>query len=210
MHLSDHEMADFCMTWYLRALRHHPGLLAAQARGQLSIFYTSKNPVYWLGRNLNLSALQYGRVAGLMALTSQFAPGNAAVQRYVETCKRLAGEGVAIPQAPRFVEWLRLLSNDYLDLLWIAVLCPLLLIFRGPRAHFLWLVAAVWLVYGYNFGNCLTIAVVHSMEVTRYVRIQLIYTVFAQCLCLYLVLELVVFGVRASIARMAPRGERAR
>jgi hypothetical protein len=63
-------------------------------------------------------------------------------------------------------------------------------------------VAAVWLVYSYNFGNCLTIAVVHSLEVTRYVRIQLIFTVFAQCLSLYLLLELAVFGIRAGIGRV--------
>lgn len=202
MHLSNREMADFCMTWYLRALSHHPGLLAAQAKAQLAIFYARKNPVYWLGRNLNLSALQYGRVAGLMALTSQFAPGNATIHRYIETCERLAGESVAIPQAPRFVEWLRMLSSHYLDLLWVALLCPLLLLSRRLRAHFLWAVAAVWLVYSYNFGNCLTIAVVHSLEVTRYVRIQLIFTVFAQCLSLYLLLELAVFGIRAGIGRV--------
>jgi len=52
------------------------------------------------------------------------------------------------------------------------------------------LVAALLLVYSYNFFNCLTIAVVHSLEVTRYVRVQLIFTIFAQCLSLYLLLEL--------------------
>ena len=62
---------------------------------------------------------------------------------------------------------------------------------------------ALWLVYSYNFGNSLTIAVVHSLEVTRYVRIQLIYTVFAQCLSIYLILEVAVFGVRLLIERRA-------
>ncbi len=52
-----------------------------------------------------------------------------------------------------------------------------------------WAVVALWFVYSYNFGNCLTIAVVHSLEVTRYVRIQLIYTVFAQCLSIYFLLR---------------------
>jgi hypothetical protein len=203
MHFDDRTMANFCMTWYLRALWHHPGLMAAQAKRQLALFYTAKNPVYWLGKSMNLSDVQYARVAPLMALTSQLAPGNSAVARYIASCNQLAGEAVAIPQANRFVEWLRLFSAHYLDLLWVALLSPLLLIFRPLRAHFLWLVVALWLAYSYNFGNCLTIAVVHSLEVTRYIRIQLIFTVFAQCLSLYLLLELAVFGIRAAVARFA-------
>jgi len=37
---------------------------------------------------------------------------------------------------------------------------------------------------------------VHSLDVVRYLRVQLIFTVFAECLSLWLLLELVVFGVR--------------
>ena len=96
-------------------------------------------------------------------------------------------------------------SGIYLDLLAVALLSPVLLGFRPLRAHFLWLVAALLLVYSYNFFNCLTIAVVHSLEVTRYVRVQLIFTIFAQCLTLYLLLELAAFGIRIAVARFLPR-----
>jgi hypothetical protein len=205
MHFSAREMGKFCMAWYLRALWYHPGEMAGKAKRQLAIFYTSKNPVYWLGKSMDLSNLEYARVARLMPLTSALGPGNPAVERYIASCNQLAGQGVAIPQARRFIEWLRLFSAHYLDLMWVALLSPLLLFFRPLRAHFLWLVVALWLAYSYNFGNCLTIAVVHSLEVTRYVRIQLIFTLFAQCLSLYLLLELAAFGLRAGIAKIATR-----
>ena len=199
MHFDAQAIADFCMTYSRRALWHHPAAVLEKTKRQLALFYTFKNPVYWLGKSMDLSGLQYSRVARLITLTSRLDPGNPAVDRYIETCNRLAGEAIAIPQARRFVEWLILFSAHYLDLLGVALLSPLLLFFRPLRAHFLWLVAALWLTYSYNFGNCLTIAIVHSLEVTRYVRIQLIFTVFAQCLSLYLLLELAVFAIRAVI-----------
>jgi hypothetical protein len=111
---------------------------------------------------------------------------------------------VAISQARRFIEWLQFFSAHYLDLLGVALLSPLLLLLRPLRAHFLWLVVALWLGYSYNFGNCLTIAVVHSLEVTRYIRIQLIFTLFSQCLSLCLLLELAVFAVRSAIPGPSP------
>jgi hypothetical protein len=205
MHFSAQAMADFCMTWYRRAFWHHPGAMAAKIKGQLALFYTGKNPAYWLGKSMDLSDIQYARVARLMPLTSQLGPGNPAVERYIATCNQLAGEGIAIPQARRFIEWLAFFSEHYLDLLGVALLSPILLLFRPLRAHFLWLVVALWLAYSYNFGNSLTVAVVHSLEVTRYVRIQLIFTVFAQCLSLYLLLELAVFGIRAGIGGFGPQ-----
>jgi hypothetical protein len=205
MHFSNQEMGNFCMTYYLRALRNHPGTMVKKVERQLGLFYTAKNPAYWLGRNMNLSGLQYARVARLMNLTSQLGPGNAAVARYIETCNRLAGEDIGIPQARRFVEWLRSFSALYLDLLAVALASPLLLLFRPLRIHFLWFVAALWLAFGYGFGNCLTIAVAHSLEVTRYVRSQLIFTAFAECLSIYLLLEIAAFAIRAILARVAPQ-----
>jgi hypothetical protein len=205
MHFTTQAMADFCMTYYLRALRHHPGAMAAKVKRQLALFYTHKNPVYWQGRSMNLSTVQYARVARVIQLTSQLGPGNKAVARYIDACNQLAHKGIAIVQRGSLLRWLHPFSVHYLDLLRVALLSPLLLFFRPLRAHFLWLIAALWLTYSYNFGNCLTIAIVHSLEVTRYVRIQLIFTVFAQCLSLFLLLELAAFGLRASIARAPSR-----
>jgi hypothetical protein len=62
-------------------------------------------------------------------------------------------------------------------------------------------VAGLWLAYSYNFGSCLTIAIVHSLELTRYTRIQLIYTVFAQCASIYFLLETITYGVRLLVTR---------
>ena len=67
------------------------------------------------------------------------------------------------------------------------------------RPHFLWLVVAVLEAYGYGIGNSLTIAVVHTLEVYRYVYAQLIFALFAQSLGSYLLLEWIAFRVRAGL-----------
>jgi hypothetical protein len=207
MHLSPEQFGHFCMTLYLRALLHHPGGMVAQAKGQLALFYAKKNPAYWFGRSLDISTVQYARVGHLMAFADQLGAGSPAVTRYIDAATRLAGEAVAIPQATRLIEWIRYFSTRYLDFLKIALVYSVVLLVIPPfRRHFLWLIVALGLVYCYNFGNSLTIAFVHSMEVNRYVRIQLIFTIFAQCLTLGLLVEAGVFILRLGFSKfLLPR-----
>ena len=209
MHFTPAEMGHFCMTYYLRTLRHHPRWIAAKVSKQMALFYVEKNPVYWMGRSMGVSDI-YANTAGLMGFAQALGPWEPAVGRYVTESDQLAGEDVQIPQERRFVEWLRFFAGHYLDLLAVAILSPVLLIFRPLRAHFAWLVAAIWLSYSYNTFNSLTTAVVHTLELTRYIRIQLIYTVFSQCLSIYLLFEILGLGVRALARRMGLAKERER
>ena len=204
MHLTAQQFGHFCMTWYLRAFLHHPGAMVVHAQGQLALFYAPKNPSYWLGKSMDLSTVQYARAPHLMAFATSLGAVSPAVTRYIEACTRLAGEGIAIPQSKRLIAWIRYFSTRYNDLLWITLACPLLLIFPPLRRHFFWLIVALWLAYSYNFGNSLTIAFVHSMEVNRYVRVQLIFTIFSQCLTLGVLLELAAFAIREGISRFRP------
>jgi hypothetical protein len=205
MHLSASEMGHFCMTWYLRTLIHNPAGMAAKIKRELSVFYQKRNPAFYLGREIKVSVPQYGRVARLMASVAPLGPGNPAVERYIAESNRLAGEKIGIRQRPRLIEWARWFSLHYLNFLAVALLSPTLLLFRPLRPHFLWLIAALWLSYSYNFGTSLTIAMIHSMELNRYVRNQLIFTIFAECLSLGFLLELAAFALRAGAARFLSR-----
>jgi hypothetical protein len=168
----------------------------------MRLFYCAKNPAYRLGQSLDVTD-EYARTPDIISKRAQIGAGYAPLGRYFDECNALASSGAAMEQVKRFTEWTRLLSAHYMDLLLLALVSPLVLISCSFRHHLLWAVAALWLVYSYNFGNCLTIAVVHSLEVTRYVRIQLIYTVFAQCLSIYFLLETVTYGGRVLVAGRA-------
>jgi hypothetical protein len=186
--------------YYLRAVRRQPSAMLHKVLGQMRLFYCAKNPAYRLGQSLDVTD-EYARTPDLIAKKAQLGAGYGPLAPYFQECNQLASEGAAMEQVKRFTEWTRLLSGHYMDLLLVALVSPLILICCPFRRHLLWAVAALWLVYSYNFGNCLTIAVVHSLEVTRYVRIQLIYTVFAQCFSIYFVLEAITYGVRLLIEK---------
>ena len=58
------------------------------------------------------------------------------------------------------------------------------------RRHLGWLAALVVFAYSYNMASCLEVAVVHSLELGRYVTVQLFFTILAQFLALWFILEL--------------------
>ena len=197
-------LAKFYYYYYRRTALRQPSAMLRKVAGQMRLFYCAKVPAYRLGQMLDVSD-EYGRTPELITEKIPFAIKYPPLPPYFAECTRLAAQGAAFEQVKRFTEWTRLLSAHYLDLLLVALVSPVILFWRALRSHFLWLVAGLWLAYSYNFGNCLTIAIVHSLEVTRYVRIQLIYTVFAQCLSLYFLLEAITYCARLLLARPLAR-----
>jgi len=197
-HLSREEMANFCMTYYKRALMHHPGAMAMKVLRQLVIVYQFKCPIYWVGPATNLSGDHYGRVAELIQHCASHGPNVPMLLRYVDNCKQLARENVQMVQSDAFTDWLHFLAPQYL-LFFILAIASTVFVRREAQAHCFWLMAAVMLSYSCGLGNCLTVAIVHTLEVTRYVHIQLIYAVFAQSLGFYLLLELAAVRIRAGL-----------
>ena len=199
-HLSKKQMAAFCMTYYKRALIHHPGAMAVKVLRQLVLVYQFKCPIYWVGHTIDLSTEYYSRVAQLIGHSARHGPGLEMLSRYVQSCAQLAPKHIVLVQSNRFLDWLHFLAPQYLLFLIFAVVSPVFLLRNAQmRPHFLWLVVAVLEAYGYGIGNSLTIAVVHTLEVYRYVYAQLIFALFAQSLGSYLLLEWIAFRVRAGL-----------
>lgn len=194
------ELVKFYDYYYLRTVRRQPAAILKKITGQLRLFYCDKVPAYRLGQTMDLTD-EYDRVEDLITKRARIGAGYAPLTPWFQECGALADDGAAFTQVKRLTEWTRLFSAHYLDLLLVALISPLVLFSCAFRGHLSWAVAALLLAYSYNFGNCLTIAIVHSLEVTRYVRIQLIFTIFAQCLSIYFVLEAITYGARLLIAR---------
>jgi hypothetical protein len=190
----------FYLFYYRRTALKQPSAMLHKIIQQMGIFYTAKNPVYRLAQTLDISD-EYAATPDLITKSIPFGVSYPPLAPYFQECQSLGSSGIELEQVKRFSERTRVLSIHYLDLLVVALVSPLLLIFSPLRRHLLWLVVALWLAYSYNFGNCLTIAVVHSLELTRYIRIQLIYTVFAQCAAIYFLIETIAYGVRLVLGR---------
>jgi hypothetical protein len=198
------QLAAFYQYEYRRAALQQPSATLRKITGQMRLFYCSKVPAYRLGQTMDV-ADDYARTPDLIARKIPIGGKYPPLTAYYHECTNLAAKGATIEQPRRLTEWTRFLSAHYPDLLVVALLSPLLLIFQPLRGHLFWAVVSLWLVYSYNFGNCLTIAIVHSLEVIRYVRIQLIFTVFAQCLSIYFLLEAIIYSVRLLLGRRVSR-----
>ena len=191
---------QFYLYYYRRAAVQQPLAMLRKVIGQMRIFYCSKVPVYRLAQTLDLTD-EYALSPGLITKGIPYGMTYPPLVPYFQECANLGNTGAAILQIKRLTEWTRLFSAHYLDLLLVALISPLVLICCPFRRHLLWAVAGLWLAYSYNFGSCLTIAIVHSLELTRYTRVQLIYTVFAQCAAIYFLLETITYGVRLLVTR---------
>jgi tryptophan-rich sensory protein len=62
---------------------------------------------------------------------------------------------------------------------------------KSLQQHLAWLAGLVFFVYLYNVAGCLEVAIVNSLEVRRYLTMQMVFTLFAQFLALWLVIEFV-------------------
>jgi hypothetical protein len=60
----------------------------------------------------------------------------------------------------------------------------------------------VLFVYSYNLANCLEVAVIHSLQNSRYATVQMYFAVLAQFLAILLILE-ILLGSRALLGASA-------
>jgi hypothetical protein len=61
---------------------------------------------------------------------------------------------------------------------------------RDYRRRLGWLATLVLFVYSYNAACCLEVAIIHSLEIRRYVTVQMFFTLFAEFLALWFLCEI--------------------
>jgi hypothetical protein len=100
-------------------------------------------------------------------------------------------QSMPVIHQPRYVRLaLPVVAGTYLPLFAIAAaLVALVLTQERRRRRLGWLAAVVLLGYLYNLAACLEIAVIHSLEIGRYITVQMFPTIFVQFLALWFVLE---------------------
>src|SRR5260370_33718333 len=149
---------------------------------EMLVFYCRVCPAYlwWKARLLSkeysdsLSALE---VMGARRVWIKYEPVGSLIRRTTE----LAQKRLVVPE-PRFLRRCRFFfARTYLVAvgLWLAV-CVAVLNHRRLRQRLGPMAVVVLFLCWYNFGNCIEIAVIHSLDNPRYDTIQLIFTLLAQ------------------------------
>jgi hypothetical protein len=173
--------------------------VARKIQIQMSVFYSEMCPAYNREKSLPL-ANKYGD--GAYALRIEPDPelwmGYAPAVEFVSRTESLARNAPIIGQPIPIRMTLSCFAGLYRPLLWIALAVSAVVLFQQPHRRRLgWLTVLVLFLYSYNAAACLEVAIVNSLEVRRYLTVQMFFTTVAQFLALWLLCEVAV-EMRAS------------
>jgi len=176
------DLCAFYRFYYNRVWTQQPQRMVGKISRQMLVFYCRICPAYvWSKRRLlskeysdSLSALE---AAGARRVWIEYKPVGSLIRRTTE----LAQKQLVIPEPRSLRRCEFFLARTYLLAvgLWLAV-CLAVLYHRRLRRRLGLMAAVVLFLCWYNFGNCIEIAVIHTLDNPRYDTIQLIFTLLAQ------------------------------
>ena len=178
--LAPAQAAAFAFHFYVRAWEGRPFAMSRKVGRQLRLFYNLHCPAYWPLASLPMSyyyqkTVYSYRFPEYQRRVALYAPA----QAYLDAARALAPSPAVLRVSPVMVAANVAASVTYTAItsacsspgwLWAAV----------RRREWLPAAVPVLLAYGFNAGNCLTIAIVHSLYGDRYSYNQLIFTALAQ------------------------------
>jgi hypothetical protein len=194
------ERAELGYYYYERTFLHRPARMLGKVWGQMRIFYhfgaADREQLFGKGFRLrnaraNLRA-EYQRnidlydEPGAAARFDEYPPA----RPFIETSRRLSRAPAIVEQEPILTFVQRILEVLYLPGLLVVLLISGWAACTG-RLHSGWLtpISVTLLVLSYNLGNNLTVAVVHSLDVRRYIDNELAYTLLGSTFSLLLIGE---------------------
>jgi hypothetical protein len=186
------ELCAFYQHYYRRIWQERPFLVLRRIAIQMSLFYSEMCPAYNREKSLSL-ANGYADGANILGLEPHpelWTAYSPAVE-FVERTRVLAQGAPVILQPPPLRMALSLLAGMYRPLLWVAVALSAAALFQERyRRRLGWLAGLVLFLYAYNAAACLEVAIINSLEVRRYVTVQMFFTTLAQFFALWLVWEM--------------------
>jgi hypothetical protein len=117
----------------------------------------------------------------------------APAMEFVSRTESLARNAPIIRQPLPIRMTLSFIAGLYRPLLWIAIAVSAVVLFQQRHRRRLgWLTVLVLFLYSYDAAACLEVAIVNSLEVRRYLTVQMFFTTAAQFLALWLLCEMAV------------------
>jgi hypothetical protein len=186
------ELCAFYRFYYRRIWQERPFLVLKRIAQQMALFYSEMCPAYNREKSLPLAS-QYADGAatlGLQPYPELWTAYPPAVQ-FMERTKFLAQNAPIIRQPIPLRMTLSLLAGMYRPLLWVGVLLSAVVLFRERyRRRLGWLAALVLFMYSYNAAACLEVAILNSLEVRRYLTVQVFFTLLAEFFAVWLFWEM--------------------
>ena len=177
------QLVAFCYYYYERAWTHHPGAMLANVGRQLRVFYAWRCPAFWTTQKLKLERF-YTKTdeafspPAYRAQMLTYPPAAA----YLAAADRFSGSTVVFRASTAAVRVVIAAAWGFLPLLGLFLAGMIAARFLpAARRRTLWASGAVLLLMeALLFGNCLTVAVVHSFDIGRYSLNLLLYAVLCE------------------------------
>ena len=191
----EHDVPALCAFYryyYWRLWRERPFAVLGKIGKQMALFYSQMCPAYNREKSLYLAnGYEQGtailRLQPYPELWTAYPP---AVE-FVRRTELLARNAPIIRQPIPLRLTLSFLAGAYRPLLLGTIAIGAAFLFqRKYRRRLGWLAVLVALVYTYNAASCLEVAILNSLEVRRYVTVQMFFTLLAQFFALWFLCEI--------------------
>jgi hypothetical protein len=188
----------FYRFYYWRCWQHRPVAMMKKIAGQLALFYAPLCPAFDRGKYIPLEFWYRQSVASLdrssqPKVWNDYRPAVEMLQRSAA----LPARAPVIEQNKFVRRTVVFLSAAYLPLLCTTVALAIVLMLRPDyRKQIGWVALMTLFFFSYNAPVCLETAILHSLDVPRYVTIQFYITVLAEFLAIRLLCETVAYWIR--------------
>jgi hypothetical protein len=181
----------FYRFYYWRTWQHRPLRALQKVARQFSIYYFPRCPAYtpmkiWPLVDVYERAVPSLEVGEYRKIAQSFPP----FSEFMRRTKSLA-QNAPVTEQPRLIRVaLTTLAVNYLRLVLLALTLSAVIFWRRARWQRLrWLAGLVLFGCAYNAAGCLAVAIANSLEVHRYITVQMYATLLTQFLTLWLILE---------------------
>ncbi len=189
----DSRRVQFYYYYFFRTWTHQPTRMLQKVAQQLGILYNNIHQAspYKLEAHTQLSAAYSDNCELFKARTSFFRTEYEPLKEFISNSTDLTSTSYQITQ-PRAVSWInRFLARTFtLSILLAIVFAVIIAKNTVLRINYGWFLGTILLFYTYSFANSLGIAIIHTLETSRYLTNQLVYCLLPQCLTLFLTVEI--------------------
>ena len=194
------KLCAFYRFYYGRALLKQPMRMLAKIGRQMALFYRPQGGAYNCAKHLSLRADYDSGANEMKNVLRGLAPGEykPAVD-FMQRSGERARKPTNLEQRAYIRRPLMALRGSYLACLVTDLLLSAIVLSRTSwRRRWGLLAGIVLLSYWYNFATCFESAALNSLEVFRYLTVQLIFTILAQFLTILFALEVLISTWRSS------------
>jgi hypothetical protein len=189
----DRNRVKFYYYYFLRAWTHQPARMLQKVLQQLGILYNNLHQAspYKLEAHTQLSTAYSDNCQLFASRAPFFRIEYEPLKKFIIHSTQLTHTRSQLTQ-PRAVSWInRFLARTFtLSILLALVFAVIIANNTDLRINYGWFLGIILLFYTYSFANSLGIAIIHSLETSRFLTNQLVYCLLPQCLTLFLTVEI--------------------